>query len=226
MCSVRLISIPRVVITTTMKLLLIVILFICAKADDKVKVSVYYETLCPDSIAFISDQLYVNYDLFKDSLIQLELIPYGFAKEIDDHGNKTFTCQHGVNECYGNLIHGIAIATQPITTSAQFVYCAESNDSPASESTLKSCAETNGISWSLIEEYQSNGKGADIMSDNGKKTVALNPNFIPTIVFNDKFNQEDQDQAISDFKGVICKYLNNTPDQCNSRGDEVKIIQI
>lgn len=39
---------------------------------------VYYESLCPYSIAFITKQLYPVYVELKDS-IELELIPWGHA---------------------------------------------------------------------------------------------------------------------------------------------------
>ena len=40
------------------------------------------------------------------TLAYIEIIPYGNAKEVYDStlGKYTFTCQHGDNECYGNLI--------------------------------------------------------------------------------------------------------------------------
>lgn len=46
--------------------------------QDSVKVDVYYETLCPDSRAFIVVQLYPAYYSLKD-YIDLSLIPWGRA---------------------------------------------------------------------------------------------------------------------------------------------------
>lgn len=43
-----------------------------------VQVSVYYETLCPDSISFIVHQLYPGYYALKE-YIDLELVPWGHA---------------------------------------------------------------------------------------------------------------------------------------------------
>ena len=49
------------------------------KAETKVKVDVYYETLCPDSIGFLIRQLIPSYDTMKE-MMQLNLIPFGKAE--------------------------------------------------------------------------------------------------------------------------------------------------
>lgn len=46
--------------------------------QEPLKVSLFYESLCPDCVQFIEDQLMDVYKLFKDH-IQLELLPYGNA---------------------------------------------------------------------------------------------------------------------------------------------------
>lgn len=49
------------------------------RQTEKVKVSVYYEALCPDSKFFITYQLVPAYEELKEFLI-LDLIPYGKAE--------------------------------------------------------------------------------------------------------------------------------------------------
>lgn len=46
---------------------------------EKVKISVYYEALCPDSKFFIKYQLLPVYEEFPDNII-LDLVPYGKAQ--------------------------------------------------------------------------------------------------------------------------------------------------
>lgn len=57
---------------------ILLLLAVAARADDRVKVSVYYETLCPDSIAFITKQLWPTYQKMKDIMI-VDLVVYGNA---------------------------------------------------------------------------------------------------------------------------------------------------
>ena len=75
-------------------------------ANDKVNFSLYYETLCPYCRQFITNQLSRAYDNILD-IINITIIPYGNAHEIFDTTSQTykFTCQHGPDECVGNLIH-------------------------------------------------------------------------------------------------------------------------
>jgi hypothetical protein len=73
-----------------------------------VKVSLYYESLCPDSRRFVINQLaphYIN-DGLVDS-IDLQIVPFGKASKIvnETDGSVTFDCQHGEQECWGNKLH-------------------------------------------------------------------------------------------------------------------------
>ncbi len=71
------------------------------------KITIYMESLCPYCIELITTSIKEFYTkVTKPNLAYIELIPYGNAKETyDSSTNKyLFTCQHGDNECYGNLI--------------------------------------------------------------------------------------------------------------------------
>jgi interferon gamma-inducible protein 30 len=61
---------------------LFVILVVCSTLiickDNKIKISVYYETLCPDSTNFINGQL-SNAFIKANSLIDIKFIPFGKA---------------------------------------------------------------------------------------------------------------------------------------------------
>ena len=47
-------------------------------ADERVKIGVYYESLCPESAFFINNQLSRAYDEILD-IMDLKLIPFGKA---------------------------------------------------------------------------------------------------------------------------------------------------
>lgn len=46
---------------------------------EKLKLTIYYEALCPDSKAFIVSELYPSYEILKN-YIKIDFVPYGFAK--------------------------------------------------------------------------------------------------------------------------------------------------
>lgn len=53
-------------------------LYIIFFLQEALKVSVYYESLCPSSIAFIVNQLYPGYKKL-GNLTNIQFIPFGFA---------------------------------------------------------------------------------------------------------------------------------------------------
>ncbi|XP_066262543.1 gamma-interferon-inducible lysosomal thiol reductase-like [Euwallacea similis] len=179
--------------------------------EEPLKVQVYYETLCPDSIAFITKQLYPTYAALKE-WIDLELIPWGYASEEIVNGTKTFTCQHGVAECHGNIVHACAINLTTVEKSTEFAFCSERSEAPSDDIILKECAEIIEIAWDDLEDCISNGKGADLLSENDKKTKLVDPAFIPTIVLNGTFSQVIQDESLTQFKLLICSLIGNPPE--------------
>ena len=69
-------------------------------------VSLYYETLCNGCQSFVTTQLWKAYQTIRD-IINITFVPYGNTKE-KYHPithQYSFTCQHGTDECLGNLIH-------------------------------------------------------------------------------------------------------------------------
>ncbi|KAG8198797.1 hypothetical protein JTE90_007101 [Oedothorax gibbosus] len=56
-------------------------------SPEKVKLDVYYETNCPDSMRFITRQLYPVYLEMKDA-IDIQLVPFGKASETYDTVSK------------------------------------------------------------------------------------------------------------------------------------------
>ena len=73
---------------------------------DRVNLSIYYETLCPDCREFIASQVWNAYQSILD-IVNITFVPYGNAKELYRPETKLYQyyCQHGAEECYGNLIH-------------------------------------------------------------------------------------------------------------------------
>ena len=71
-----------------------------------VNLSIFYETLCPDCRKFITSQVWNAYQSILD-IVNITFVPYGNAKELYRPETKLYQyyCQHGPEECYGNLIH-------------------------------------------------------------------------------------------------------------------------
>jgi interferon gamma-inducible protein 30 len=80
-----------------------------------------------NNLEFISEQVWgAFYSLLP--IMNLTLIPYGNAKESFDNKTKLwkFTCQHGADECWGNLFHSCLINYYPqVQDHFQVIYCME-----------------------------------------------------------------------------------------------------
>lgn len=64
-----------------------------------------------------------------------------------------------------------------------------------------------------------------LLVENGRKTAAVKPaiNFIPTITLQGFYNQTLEDNILTNFKTVVCDYLNHEAPGCEHH-PEVTII--
>ena len=74
---------------------------------NKLKIDVIYESLCPESIRFLKETLEKTIQIKDyDRYVNIQLWPYGNAYQLKSKytGKWLFRCQHGPNECYGNIV--------------------------------------------------------------------------------------------------------------------------
>lgn len=80
--------------------------------NDRVNFTLYYETLCPDCRQFVSTEVWRAFQSIA-SIVNFTFVPYGNAREVYRPETQLyqFYCQHGSDECYGNLIHVMKFVT-------------------------------------------------------------------------------------------------------------------
>ena len=74
--------------------------------SEPVALELYYESLCPYCQDFIKTQLTPTWDTLRDTgIFTFKMFPYGNAYTTDDDGDGIweFDCQHGNEECRGNI---------------------------------------------------------------------------------------------------------------------------
>ncbi|KAJ6640234.1 GILT-like protein 1 [Pseudolycoriella hygida] len=209
--------------------LFVVIIGVCTA--QKVPVSVYYESLCPDSQAFISEQLYPAMKSPLGRFVDLKLIPYGKSNRSTIGSDVEFTCHHGPNECYGNKVHSCAIEHIQVN-SFQNQYTRESlileyvnclmqltRNFPDQLFPGKRCAEQFKLeNWQVIEACANQTEGSKLLEKNGELTDTLKPSLtsVPTITFR---HQQDESQALAlvNFRSAVCKKMQSPlPVECTS----------
>lgn len=182
----------------------------------KIHLDVYYETNCPDSMRFITNQLYPAYRDLKD-IVSIHLIPFGKARVSFDENSKKYDiqCHHGPRECYGNTVQGCAISLYPDTeTHLNFINCMESYPRP-SESGPK-CARRLSLDWKSISKCSDGDTGKQILLKNGDLTKELQPRvtFVPWINIDKVHSDSIQRRALRDLKSVLCDAVEGRHPKC------------
>eukprot|EP00096_Caligus_rogercresseyi_P008924 TRINITY_DN2924_c0_g1_i1.p1 TRINITY_DN2924_c0_g1~~TRINITY_DN2924_c0_g1_i1.p1 ORF type:complete len:208 (-),score=14.61 TRINITY_DN2924_c0_g1_i1:131-754(-) len=180
----------------------------------KVEVTVYYETMCSTCIRFDTTVLYKTSKELED-IMNLTYVPYGKATTTAMDKGFTFECQHGPNECQGNMIHACAIEfVNNSSLLSEYVYCfMKASSTPFI--TGESCALGLGLDWSPIKECATGIQGQTLMAQYGEKTHALDPKLVsvPTVELNG--SQSNQEALITDLRGSVCMaYTGIQPEAC------------
>ncbi|XP_022144073.1 gamma-interferon-inducible lysosomal thiol reductase-like [Momordica charantia] len=195
-------------------LLLIFSSSFCWGSEDKVTVSVYYESLCPFCANFV---VYHLVKLFQNGLIStvhLRMIPWGNAWIRPDDG--AFLCQHGPDECMLNSIEACTISIYPDTEKHfRFIHCVEGFTVQNRHNEWTKCFDIAKLSTVPIDCYR-NGHGKVLEQNYASETTRLNPphRFVPWVIVNDHPLQEDY----LNFMAYICKAYKGSPapDACRA----------
>lgn len=182
---------------------------------DSVKVELYYESLCPGCRSFIASMLYPTSVLLGD-IMDVSLVPYGNAQEKYDGEKYIFTCQHGQEECMGNMIEA-CVLNLTHSDALLTIFCMESSEEPIKAA--QSCVElfSPALSWKEVMECVDGKTGNQIMHQNALKTQALKPphTYVPWITINGVHTEELQDKAFSALLPLVCGlYKGDTPAVC------------
>ncbi|KAI6675230.1 hypothetical protein NL676_003136 [Syzygium grande] len=203
--------------------------------EDKVNLSVYYESLCPGSADFIADYLVKAFETDLINIINLRMVPWGNAR-IDNHTG-AFICQHGEDECYLNTIQACAIDVwSDQKRHFNFIRCVERNISKgglesgnvsavyqekssnvAALKVWESCAEEQKLEEADIHKCYTSGRGRELELRYKTETDQLIPphEYTPWVAVN---NQPLYDNFLN-FIHHVCKAYKGGPAKplaCNS----------
>lgn len=185
---------------------------------SKVNFELYYESLCPDCKEFITKQLYPTYQAI-GSVINITLVPYGNAEEQKRGDHYEFTCQHGKEECVGNLIETCAIyVLKSFDSYFPFINCMESSSSLPSRSAV-TCAQQLSVPLDPIMACANGTQGNQLEHKMAVMTDALVPQhqYVPWVVLNGVHTEKINDEAVSDLLKLICDtYTGPKPSGCKS----------
>merc|ERR1712154_383697 len=115
-------------------------------ADPTVKLSVHYESLCGDSIRFVTKQLYPAWKHFGEDILKVDLNPFGKAN---------VSLQHGPDECRGNKVQ--ACILDKVSDPAEYVplitCLMDSEFPPDAAGECIASLGINNLTWVLCCKY-------------------------------------------------------------------------
>ncbi|KAF5281850.1 hypothetical protein FQR65_LT14494 [Abscondita terminalis] len=226
------------------KLVLFASFFLCvthADLEKKVPVTVYYESLCPDSKKFFTTQLYPSLQTNLSKWVNLTLVPYGKSNVTEMGMEWQFSCHHGPFECQGNKIQACALNEIEKTTpksvdqgfnkiTLAFINCLmdkteKKKDVAGSDEyvfPVEECSKINQVQNSAdIDNCSRHTTGSKLLADLGAKTRNFQSYLtsVPTIVFNEKYDAKESQASQSNFVKVLCGYITkDKPEECNGCG--------
>lgn len=191
-------------------------------AAPPVNVSLYYESLCPGCRGMIHGQIYPTYQALKSTgIVNIQLFPYGNAREHKSGEKWIFECQHGERECKVNIVEACALHLLPDVDQMEYIYCVEASLEPTVNSG-KLCAAKLHLEWQPIFNCYNGSMGNFVEHQIAEKTDALKPRhlYVPWITVNGVHTEDIQDSCEQDMLGYVCSvYTGTKPPACNILAD-------
>ncbi|GMI05947.1 hypothetical protein TrRE_jg9076 [Triparma retinervis] len=198
-----------------------------------VSVQLSMEALCPDCINYSSTQISALMSAVP-SIVSLSILPFGNASPNPQTGG--WDCQHGVNECIGNMYLACAQSHFPdmdadnIPQWFPFYECMEASTynkgryGPYNTTAAIACAE--GLFWDVISdcagpypELGSSDDGNPLMQSIADSTPEHT--YVPWVVVNgDTVPDDGNGYPSGDLTEIVCKAYEGEelPDACASAG--------
>ncbi|XP_062713032.1 GILT-like protein 3 isoform X2 [Aedes albopictus] len=169
--------------------------------DDKLRVTIYYEALCYDSISFITNQLAPAWEKLRDQM-DLKLVPFGKAY-IDDSNpaDPVYYCQHGRRECTLNIQHGCILAKLPFEKAFPVVACLMKG----MRTSFDQCIKRNQTIKAAVVECSQGQEGAKLYKgyEDDTNRVATPLSFVPTIEVDEVYDIYEQDRWLYRFENTF-----------------------
>lgn len=179
--------------------------------NGRIKITTVTTSACLDTVNFIRDELVPAYLTYMNYL-DIEFIPWGRTV---NHGNGTFTCQFGDNDCFANRLHRCVLDLLKGYDYMQVLYmaCELSPPYPGFAQGSYACVREMGVDIAKAN-YCVNNPDRDTL-DEAAEAAAAGPmatiNFVPAIVFNNVIDVNDHNQARRRLSSMICFALAEDP---------------
>merc|ERR1712156_432707 len=186
---------------------------------DHVKLTLYYEALCGGCHQWITGEFHETYQKL-GQYIDIDFVPYGNAHQQQDGDSWSFECQHGPDECHGNLQQSCMFNyVTDQDTYVDIIYCIENSEDITNDDTVKKCLTNSFVPVETIQNIITcweGEEGVQLHHENGVKTEQLVPphEYVPWVTFNDEHSEDDTSMYCQDdLCRCLCEdYLMDVPE--------------
>ncbi|XP_012943105.1 gamma-interferon-inducible lysosomal thiol reductase [Aplysia californica] len=179
--------------------------------------TLYYETLCPFCQRFWTVELFPTYQKI-GHIMNVTVVPYGNAREHKDGDLWKFECQHGEEECLGNIIQTCTIAiVQNKTQYFPFINCMEGS-SVSIKAAAEKCAKQFPVPLEDIMNCTVSKRGNELEHEMAVKTDNLRPPHtgVPWVTLNGIHTDKIENEALTNLMKLICDtYQGKKPAACD-----------
>ncbi|XP_033637080.1 gamma-interferon-inducible lysosomal thiol reductase-like [Asterias rubens] len=179
-----------------------------------VNITLYFESYCPGCQAFITGQLYPTWTELS-SIMNVTLVPYGNAQETKNSTGWSYDCQHGEQECQGNLLEVCILHYVDFSTAFDTIYCMEKSGTPVPHA--KECMMKNKVNYDQVSTCATGPEGNALEHQMALKTDALSPKhtYVPWVTLNGVHTEQIENEATNNLKKLVCKtYQGPKPTAC------------
>ena len=169
------------------------------------------ESLCPDTIRFQTTVFaeFLRSPARSQLAASYEFVLYGNVKEIiTPSGQTVLECQHGPNECRGNIIESCLFDNLEQDVASEILICVSNKikeigrDYITVEQALPFCYD--GEAFNNIKQCYDGPRGKELEQENKAKTVSHD--YIPFMILDGKHNSQIQQGMELNLVGYLCEY--------------------
>jgi len=204
-------------------------------ATKKVDIDVYYETRCPGCLLFLNKTLEPLWNVKANrELFNINMYTYGNGMTVPvvnisdgykfwhpestgDGWKNVQICQHGSDECMGNLVQVCAKSLGDPEKHLDLIFCMAGTtiQGYGVEKSTFECMDKVGLDKDKVRECVTSPKGDQLISDTGAETHKLKGRLgTPWVMIN---GQHAEDKILMNstlLLGAVCKQSDNAPGVC------------
>jgi len=206
-----------------------------ANPAKSVNIDVYYETMCPGCLLFLNrtlEPLWRNKELYSSLNITLYTYGNGMTVPVADisegykfwHPETTGTgfdnvqiCQHGSDECLGNLVQNCAKDVAGKEKHMELIFCmaASTIQGNGMEKGTFECMKSAGIDHDKVKECVNSPRGNQLATEAGQQTKLLKDRQgTPWVMI---ANEHVHDELLMNgtlLMQAVCSHVGNVPVPC------------